>query len=74
MKVLSETYGEHSLTLQLSAPGGSRQTLQVRENAAQKKLASADAELSASEQGLRSLTIRFPEAAGYTGKAVTLTW
>jgi glycogen debranching enzyme len=74
MKVLSETYGEHSLTLQLSAPGGSRQTLEVRENVPQKKLASAGAELGADEQGLRWLTIRFPEAAGYTGKAVTLTW
>ena len=74
MKVLSENYSSHSLTLQLAAPGGSTQTLLIRENEPQRNLACNQADLGTPTRGLRPLTIHFPEADGYTGKRVTVTW
>jgi len=74
MKVLSEKYEGRTLTLQLSAPGGSSQRFSVRENAALNRLATTDAELGAREAGLGSMLVRFPNGGGYTEKTVTLTW
>lgn len=74
MKVLSENYSAHSLALRLSAPGGTIQKLLIRENVSQRNLVSKDAELGAPVEGLRPLTIHFPQADGYTEKEVTLTW
>ena len=74
MKVLEEGYGDHELTLRLSAPGGSTQTLIIRENAPVPKLITQDGELSAAEGRLGTLQVRFPESDGYTEKTLTLRW
>ncbi len=74
MKVLAEEHHEHSLVLRLSAPGGTTQTLTVRENISLPRLSTQGAQLGEPEAGLRSLTVEFPQAAGYTEKTVTLTW
>lgn len=74
MKVLSQSYGERSLVLEVSAPGGSAQMLNVRENVPASQLATTDGELGAAENGLRPLTVRFPDGDGYVNKTVTLRW
>ena len=74
LKVLGTTSDAHSLTLRLSAPGDSEQTLTVRENSMLPKLATSDAQLGEAEQGLRSLHVRFPAGTGYVDKTVTFTW
>ena len=74
MKVLDESYTEHALMLKLSAPGGSSQTLSIRENGPVKNLATNDGDLGTIENGIRPLTVHFPEGEGYMEKAVTLRW
>jgi len=74
MKVIEERFGDRELTLRLSAPGGTTQTLNVRENGPAPKLITQDGELSAAEAGLRTLQVRFPEGDGYMEKTVTLRW
>jgi hypothetical protein len=74
MKVLDESYTEHALMLKLSAPGGSSQTLSVRENGPVKGLATNDGDLGTMENGIRPLTVHFPEGEGYREKTVTLRW
>ena len=74
MKVLAEHYDGRSLTLRLSAPGASMQKLEVRENVPHIQLATKDGDLGPIESGLRSMTVRFPDGAGYVDKTVTLSW
>ncbi|MFP5229870.1 MAG: amylo-alpha-1,6-glucosidase [Acidobacteriota bacterium] len=74
MKVLSETADAHSLTLHLSAPDDSEQTLTVRANVALPKLAVAGAQLGDVQNGLRPLHVRFPAGTGYVDQTVTLAW
>ncbi|MGC2636566.1 MAG: hypothetical protein WA294_05270 [Acidobacteriaceae bacterium] len=74
LKVLADDATDHSLTLKLAAPGGSTQSLSIRENLATPYLATRDARLGDSVNGLCPLTIQFPAGAGYVGKTVTLTW
>jgi glycogen debranching enzyme len=74
MKVLADTCAGHSLMLRLSAPGGSAQKLDVRENAPHLRLTTNDAELGPVVSGMRSMDVHFPEGAGYTEKTVTLSW
>jgi glycogen debranching enzyme len=74
LKVLADEYQGRSLVFRLSAPGGTAQTLSVRENVPQPALATHDADLGAATDGVRTLTVQFPEGAGYTEKTVTLTW
>jgi glycogen debranching enzyme len=74
MKVLSERYDGRSLALQLSAPGGSMQKLEVRENDTRLRLTTKDAELGAPDMGMRSMQVRFPDGPGYVEKTVTLSW
>ncbi len=74
MKVLQESYADRSLVLRLSAPGGSTEKLSVRENGPGIKLGTSDGELAAAENGMRALTVRFPEDDGYVEKTVTLRW
>jgi glycogen debranching enzyme len=74
MKVVADEAADRSLTLKLAAPGGSTQTLSVRENSALPHLAARDAELGAPVDGLRTLSVQFPAASGYVEKTVTLTW
>lgn len=74
LKVLASNIAERSLTLKLAAPGGSTQTLIVRENLALPHLAAHDAELGAPANDLRPLTVQFPAGSGYVEKTVTLSW
>jgi glycogen debranching enzyme len=74
MKVLAETYSDRSLVLRLSAPGGSTQKLDIRENLATSKLATNDGVMTAADGGIRSLEIHFTNGAGYVEKTVTLSW
>jgi glycogen debranching enzyme len=74
LKVLADDTTDRSLTLKLAAPGGSTQTLSVRENLAVPHLAAHDAQLSGPVDGLRTLTVQFPAAPGYVEKTVTLSW
>lgn len=74
MKVLAETWHGRSLVLRLSAPGGSTQTIGMRENAPHLRLTANDAELGAAGTGMRSLEVHFPEGSGYIEKTVTLSW
>jgi hypothetical protein len=74
IKVLQESYADRSLVLRLSAPGGSREMLSVRENGPGMKLVTSDGELAGAENGIRPLVVRFPAGDGYVEKTVTLKW
>lgn len=74
MKVLAQHEGPHSLVLQLSAPGGTVQTLEVRENLAVGPIVATGGQLGITRGGLQPLTVKFDEASGYVDKIVTLTW
>lgn len=74
MKVLDEQYTEHGCSLVLAAPGSSRQTLLLRENAANLKIQTRDADIGAASNGLRAITISFPSGEGYVTKTVKFSW
>ena len=74
MKVLDQSAEAHSLTLTLSAPGGSSQHMQLRENEAGLHLTSPDAQIGPGSDGLRPLTVDFPAGSGYVTKTVHLAW
>lgn len=74
MKVLEESYTDHSLALRLSAPGGSTQELSIRENGLVKTVTTEDGKLEAAQNGIRGLEVRFPDREGYVEKTVTLRW
>lgn len=75
MKVLSETYSDHGVALELSAPAGTTQMLSVRENISSPRLHTSDGKLSAVDAGARLWTIQFPDSGtDYIEKRVTLAW
>jgi glycogen debranching enzyme len=74
MKVLGEHYGAHSLTLELSAPGGTTQQLLLRENKAGLRIAAQGANLGEMENGMRALIVKFRGAREYNEQTITLTW
>jgi glycogen debranching enzyme len=74
LKVLADEATDRSLALKLAAPGGTTQTLSIRENLALPHLATHDAQLGDAVNGLRTLTVQFPAASGYVEKTVTLSW
>jgi glycogen debranching enzyme len=74
LKVLAEARSTHSVSLRLSAPGGSEQALTVRENSVLPELSASDAKLGDEQDGLRPLCVQFPNGAGYIEKTVTLSW
>jgi glycogen debranching enzyme len=74
MKVLSERYGDHGLALQLSAPAGSVEKLEVRTNGSRIQPTTNDGEMGAAGSKPEALTVRFPEGKGYVDKTVTLSW
>ena len=74
MKVLDEQHTARGLTLTLAAPASSRQTLLLRENAANLNLQTHDADIGPPHNGLRTVTILFPAGDGYVTRTVTLSW
>jgi GH15 family glucan-1,4-alpha-glucosidase len=74
LKVLDQRYSPHSLTLQLSAPAGSTQTLFLRVNDDHAKVRSSDVSLPANQKSVSDLQVIFPEGIGFLQKTVTLSW
>ncbi|MHB1020828.1 MAG: amylo-alpha-1,6-glucosidase [Acidobacteriaceae bacterium] len=74
LKVLDEQYAAHQLKLTLAAPGGTLQTIQVRENAANLKVLCENGEMESSTNGLRTVMISFPPAKKYVMRTVILRW
>lgn len=74
LKVLDQRYRPRSLTLQLSAPAGSTQTLLLRVNDDHAKLRSSDVLLPASQKSVSNLQVIFPPGTGYLEKTVTISW
>jgi len=74
LKVLDEQNKPHALKLILAAQASSRHTLWLRENAANLKAQTPDAEIGLSQNGLRALTVIFPAGGGYVTKNVSISW
>jgi len=71
MKVLEQRADLHSLSLRLSAPANSQQTLFVRLNDQKIHLRIEGGEMPA---GSSELHVQFPAGEGYKEKQVTLSW
>lgn len=74
MKVLDEEATPHSLTLTLAAQAGSRQMLQLRQNAGGLSVHAEGAKMGLIANGLTELEVEFPAGSRYVTKTVTLTW
>ncbi|HLJ78931.1 MAG TPA: hypothetical protein VKT75_16035 [Acidobacteriaceae bacterium] len=74
MKVLDEERTAHSLKLSLAAPGGSRESMDVRVNAVRGNVSVSGGDLAMGGSDLGTLSIQFPPGDGYVEKEVTLTW
>jgi hypothetical protein len=71
MKVLEQRADVHSLSLRLSAPANSQQTLLVRLNDQKIHLRIEGGEMPAGSSELR---VHFPAGEGYQEKQVKLSW
>jgi hypothetical protein len=69
MKVLEERRGAHQLILNLEAQGGSTQSLFLRRNIANARIAADGAVINGT-----SLDVKFLEGTGYQSRVVTLNW
>jgi len=74
MKVLDQKSTENSLTLRLSAPAGSAQTLWLRINRPQKSLHATGVTLPDANKPLQKLQIEFPSGTGYVEKEISFNW
>jgi glycogen debranching enzyme len=74
MKVLDQRTSPNSLTLRLSAPGGSTQTLWLRINHPQPSLHATGVTLSDAKTALQKLHIEFPAGSGYVEKEIAFSW
>lgn len=74
LKVLDQRYEARRLRLDLAGAGGSSYTLTLRENARNLRVRAEGAELGEARNGLRTVTISFPPAAGYEERPVEFSW
>lgn len=74
LKVLNQQAAAHSLTLSLSGIGGESYRLLLRENASKLNVRADGATLGVSKDGLRPVSIQFPQGSGYVTKTVTFSW
>ncbi len=74
MKVLDQQSSPHSLTLQLSAPAESSQTLLLRINDPKAKVRVTGLELPPGDSAERKLSLHFPAGEGYVEKTITFHW
>jgi glycogen debranching enzyme len=74
LKVLAEQRTGHSLTLTLSAPGLSQQTIYLREIAAGVRVTATNASMGTGQNGLYPVTVTFPAGARYVTQTVAFTW
>jgi hypothetical protein len=71
LKVLDQQASPHALRLQLSAPGGTNQSLFLRLNDGKSRLHIDGAEVSADSSQIH---VQFPPGGGYVEKVVNLSW
>jgi len=74
MKVLDQQATPKSLTLRLSAPGGTTQTLWLRINQPQPSLRATGVTIRDTKAPLQKLQIEFPAGSGYVEKEVSFNW
>jgi hypothetical protein len=75
MKVLDQQYSTNSLTMRLSAPANSHQTIMMRVNDTRAKPQVEGAQiLQTSGASLRPVQIDFASGEGYVEKTVRVTW
>jgi hypothetical protein len=75
LKVLDQQYSVNSLTLRLSAPAGSHQTIMLRINDAHIKPVADGAQVAQeSSSSLRPVQIDFGAGEGYVEKTVKFAW
>lgn len=74
LKVLDEQYSAHQLKLTMAAPGGSSQTIQLRENAKGLQVHCEGGEIESPNGGLSNVVISFPSAEKYVTKTVIFNW
>ncbi len=74
LKVLEEDSDTHQLTLQLEAPGGSTQTILLRENVPHLVLHIEGATSSEPRDGIRKLSILFPSSAQNAKTTLRIRW
>jgi glycogen debranching enzyme len=74
MKVLDQKSKENSLTLRLSAPAGTTQTLWLRTNRPQKSLHATGVTIPDANKPLQKLQIEFPAGSGYVEKEIAFNW
>ena len=75
MKVLDQQYSTNSLTMRLSAPANSHQTIMMRVNDTRAKPQLEGAQiLQTSGASLRPVQIDFASGEGYVEKTVRVTW
>jgi glycogen debranching enzyme len=75
MKVLDQQYSPNSLTLRLSALGGSQQTIMLRVNDMRAKPRAEGAQiLQMGSSSLRSVQVDFGPGESYVEKTVKFTW
>jgi hypothetical protein len=75
MKVLDQQYSANSLTLRLSALGGSQQSIMLRVNDPRAKPRAEGAQIQQTgNPSLRPVQIDFGAGDGYVEKTVKFTW
>ncbi len=72
MKVLDQTLEGRSLTLRLSAPGGSRQRMQARVNDEKLRVQMNGRPLQG--EALQPIELSFPQGSGYVEQTIRFTW
>jgi hypothetical protein len=74
LKVLDQQTTARRCTLTLAGAGGGSYTLLLRENAANLHITTEGATMGALSNGLRTVTVEFPQSSAYITKAVTFSW
>jgi len=74
MKILDQQSTSNSLTLRLSAPAGSTQTLWLRVNRPQPQLRATGITISDAKTSLQKLQLDFPAGTGYIEKEISFNW
>ncbi len=74
LKVLDQQTSGRRCTLTLSGMGGTTYNLELRENATRLNVHADGATIGASNQGLRTVAVAFPQGSGYTTKTVIFSW
>jgi hypothetical protein len=75
LKVLDEQYAGRSLTLRLSAPAGTQQSMILRVNNPHANVTADGATIAAGKsESLRPLQVDFGPGSGYVQKTVKFTW